>query len=592
MPPLLRAHDRDLMGVFSAVSRASSVASEVRFVGDRITTTLRGQDVLHTPLLNKGTAFTPEERAGLELVGLLPPSVKTLDEQAARAYGQYLEQSDDLHRNIYLTALHDRNEVLFYQLFTRHVSEMLPIVYTPTVAQAIEQFSHEYRRPRGVFLSIDHPEQVEESFRNLGAGPDDIDLIVATDGERILGIGDWGVGGVDISIGKLAVYTAAAGIHPARVIPVVLDVGTDRQALLEDVEYLGNRHRRVRGAAYDEFIDLYVKTASRLFPNALIHWEDFGADNARRLLDRYRPHYRTFNDDIQGTGVVTLAAIVSALKVAGVRMRDQRVVLMGCGAAGVGIADQLRSAMVADGLDPREATSRFWGLGRRGLLTKDMIDSLRDFQVPYARGLDEVAGWKRQDGKIELLEVVRQAKPTILIGVSTIAGAFTEQVVREMAAHVARPIILPLTNPTAQSEAVPEDLVRWTDGRALIATGSPFPPVKFGSIVYQIGQANNALVFPGIGLGAIVARAERVTDSMLAAAAARVAALTDTSGEGASLLPNVERLREVSLAVAKAVAAQAAKEGLARAPIDDLDRRVRAAMWEPVYRPVVPASSV
>ncbi len=578
------------MGVFSAASRASNLANEVRFVDGRIATTLRGQDVLHTPLLNKGTAFTPGERAGLELIGLLPPSVKTLEEQAARAYGQYLEQSNDLHRNIYLTSLHDRNEVLFYHLFTRHVSEMLPIVYTPTVAQAIEQFSHEYRRPRGVFLSIDHPEQVEESFRNLGAGPDDIDLIVATDGERILGIGDWGVGGVDISIGKLAVYTAAAGIHPARVIPVVLDVGTDRQALLEDREYLGNRHRRVRGAAYDEFIDLYVRTVSRLFPNALIHWEDFGADNARRLLDRYRPHFRTFNDDIQGTGVVTLAAIVSALKIAGARLRDQRVVLMGCGAAGVGIADQLRAAMVADGLDRREATSRFWGLGRRGLLTKDMIDSLRDFQVPYARDLDEVAGWVRQDGKIELLEVVRQAKPTILIGVSTIAGAFTEQVVREMAAHVARPIILPLTNPTAQSEAVPEDLVRWTEGRALIATGSPFPPVKFGGVVYKIGQANNALVFPGIGLGTIVARAERVTDSMLAAAAARVAALTNTSGTGASLLPNVERLREVSLAVATAVAAQAAKEGLARAPIDDLDRRVREAMWEPVYRPVVPAA--
>lgn len=577
------------MGVFGAARRASSFGSEVRFVDGRIATTLRGQDVLHTPLLNKGTAFTPLERADLGLTGLLPPSVKTLEEQAVRAYSQYLEQSDDLHRNIYLTSLHDRNEVLFYQLFTRHMSEMLPIVYTPTVAEAIEQFSHEYRRPRGVFLSVDHPEQVEESFRNLGAGPDDIDLIVATDGERILGIGDWGVGGVDISIGKLAVYTAAAGIHPARVIPVVLDVGTDRQALLDDSEYLGNRHQRARGAAYDEFIDLYVRTVSRLFPHALIHWEDFGADNARRLLDRYRPHYRTFNDDIQGTGAVTLAAIVSALKVAGARLRDQRVVLMGCGAAGVGIADQVRAAMVADGLDPLEATARFWGLGRRGLLTRDMVGTLRDFQVPYARDVDEVAGWNRHDGAIDLMEVVRRVKPTILIGVSTIAGAFTEEVVREMAAHTARPIILPLTNPTAQSEAVPEDLVRWTGGRALVATGSPFPPVAYGGVVHNIGQANNALVFPGIGLGAIVARAERVSDSMLAAAAASVAALTEASGEGASLLPDVERLREVSLAVATAVAAQAAKEGLARSPVDDLARRVREAMWEPVYRPVVPA---
>ncbi|MGZ6372609.1 MAG: NAD-dependent malic enzyme [Candidatus Limnocylindria bacterium] len=576
------------MGVFTADRRASSLGKEVRFVQDRIFTTLRGQDVLHTPILNKGTAFTPEERDELGLNGLLPPSVKTLDEQAARAYAQYGEQSDDLHRNIYLTSLHDRNEVLFYSLFTRHMREMLPIVYTPTVAQAIEQFSHEYRRPRGVFLSIDHPEQVEGSFRNLGAGPDDIDLIVATDGERILGIGDWGVGGVDISIGKLAVYTAAAGIHPARVIPVVLDVGTDRQSLLDDSEYLGNRHQRFRGAAYDEFIDLYVRTASRLFPHALIHWEDFGADNARRLLDRYRPGYRTFNDDIQGTGAVTLAAIVSALKVAGTRMRDQRVVLMGCGAAGVGIADQLRAAMVADGLDPAGAASRFWGLGRRGLLTSEMIGRLRDFQEPYARDAREVAGWRSQDGKIDLLEVVRQVQPTVLIGVSTIAGVFTEEVVREMAAHVARPIILPLTNPTAQSEAVPEDLVRWTDGRALIATGSPFPPVTFGGVVHRIGQANNALVFPGIGLGTIVARAERVSDSMLAAAAASVAALTEAGGEGTSLLPDVERLREVSLAVGTAVAAQAAKEGLARAPVDHLAQRVRDAMWEPVYRPVVP----
>jgi malate dehydrogenase (oxaloacetate-decarboxylating) len=577
------------MGVFTAARQASSLGSEVQFLDGRIATSLRGQDVLHTPLLNKGTAFTREEREVLGLSGLLPPAVKTLEEQASRAYGQYSEQSDDLHRNVYLTALHDRNEVLFYHLFTSHVREMLPIVYTPTVAQAIQQYSHEYRRPRGVFLSIDHPEQVEESFRNVGAGPGDIDLIVATDGERILGIGDWGVGGVDISIGKLAVYTAAAGIHPARVIPVVLDVGTNRQSLLDDKEYLGNRHPRVRGAAYDDFIDLYVRTASRLFPNALIHWEDFGADNARRLLDRYRPDYRTFNDDIQGTGAITLAAIVSALGVAGARMRDQRVVLMGCGAAGVGIADQLRAAMIAAGLDPQEATKRFWGLGRRGLLTLDMVDTLRDFQVAYARDPGEVVGWAHHDGTISLLEVVRRVQPTILIGVSTIAGAFTEEIVREMSAHVERPIILPLTNPTSLSEAVPEDLVRWTEGRALIATGSPFAPVTYGGVVYTIGQANNALVFPGIGLGTIVARAERVSDGMLAAAAAAVAGLTDAGEEGASLLPDVERLREVSLAVATAVASRAADEGLARGPVDGLAPRVREAMWEPVYRPVVAA---
>jgi malate dehydrogenase (oxaloacetate-decarboxylating) len=574
------------MAVFTAASRP--LGTEVQFFDGRIATSLRGQDVLHTPLLNKGTAFTTGERAALGLTGLLPPSVKTLEQQAARAYGQFSEQPDDLHRNVYLTALHDRNEVLFYHLVTTHLREMLPIVYTPTVAQAIQLYSHEYRRPRGVFLSIDHPEQVEESFRNLGAGPDDIDLIVATDGERILGIGDWGVGGIDISIGKLAVYTAAAGIHPARVIPVVLDVGTNRQSLLDDEEYLGNRHPRVRGADYDEFIDLYVRTASRLYPHAVIHFEDFGADNARRLLERYRERYCTFNDDMQGTGAVTVAAITGALRVTGARMRDQRVVLLGCGTAGVGIADQLRTAMMADGLGPLEATRRFWGLGRHGLITQDMIGTLRDFQVPYARRAAEVDGWVREGGAIGLLEVVRRVKPTILIGVSTIARSFTEEIVREMAAHAERPIILPMTNPTAQSEAVPEDLIAWTGGRALVATGSPFPPVTHDGTVYAIGQANNALVFPGIGLGTIVARASRVSDGMLAAAAGAVASLTDVSGEGAALLPDVERLREVSLAVATAVAARAGAEGLAGAPLDRLEDRVREAMWEPVYRPVFP----
>ncbi len=579
------------MGVFTAARPASTFGSEVQFLESGLATCLRGQDVLHTPLLNKGTAFSTEERTALGLTGLLPPAVKTLEQQAARAYLQYSEQPDDLARNVYLTSLHDRNEVLFYRLVTTHLREMLPIVYTPTVAQAIQQYSHEYRRPRGVFLSIDHPEQVEESLRSLGAGPDDIDLIVATDGERILGIGDWGVGGVDIAIGKLAVYTAAAGIHPARVIPVVLDVGTNRQSLLDDEQYLGNRHPRVRGAAYDEFIDLYVRTAASLFPNALLHWEDFGADNARRLLERYRPRYRTFNDDVQGTGAVALAAVTAALRVTGGRMRDQRVVLLGCGTAGVGIADQLRAAMVEDGAGRLEATRSFWGLGRHGLITQDMIGALRDFQVAYARPADEVKGWAREAGAIGLLEVVRQVKPTILIGVSTIARAFKEEIVREMAVDSERPIILPLTNPTSLSEAVPEDLMAWTDGRALVATGSPFPPVMHGGVLHMIGQANNALVFPGIGLGTIVARAEHVSDGMLAAAAGAVAALTDVSSQGASLLPDVERLREVSLSVATAVAARAAAEGLARNPVDQLEERVREAMWEPVYRPVaaVPA---
>jgi malate dehydrogenase (oxaloacetate-decarboxylating) len=560
---------------------------EVRFLDGSIATTLRGYDVLHAPLVNKGTAFPNQERLALRLTGLLPPSVKTLEQQAERAYRQFRRQPTDLARNVHLTSLHDRNEVLFYRLVTGHLREMLPVVYTPTVAQAIQEFSHEYRRPRGVFLSIDHPEDVEPSFRNLDLDADDVDLIVATDGERILGIGDWGVGGVDISIGKLAVYTAAAGIHPARVIPVVLDVGTDRESLLNDEQYLGNRHPRVRGDRYDEFVDLYVRTATSLYPHALLHWEDFGAANARRLLDRYRDSCCTFNDDMQGTGAVVLAAVTSALRAGGERMRDQRVVMLGCGTAGAGIADQLRAAMVSDGLGEAEARARFWGIGRRGLLTQSLGDALRDFQRPYARPDAEVAGWERVEGAIELREVVRRVRPTILVGTSTIPGAFTESIVREMAAHVERPIVLPLTNPTALSEARPEDVLEWTDGRALIATGSPFDPVLRGDVTYEIGQANNAFVFPGIGLGTTVVRARRVTDAMLEAAASAVAGMAETSRRGASLLPEVEAIREVSVAVAVAVAKCAVDAGIAARPTADIAGAVRRAMWTPAYQPIV-----
>ena len=553
-------------------------------------TELRGYELLHTPLLNKGTAFTVEERAELGLTGLLPPGVKTMRQQMARAYEQYQRQPDDLARNVYLTSLHDRNEVLFYRLLTDHLAEMLPVVYTPTVALAIQRYSHEYRRPRGLFLSIDHPELVDESCRNFGAGPDDIDLVVATDGERILGIGDWGVGGIDISIGKLAVYTAAAGIDPTRVIPVVLDVGTDRESLLADPQYLGNRHPRVRGERYEAFIDLYVRTASARFPNALLHWEDFGAGNARRLLERYRGQVCTFNDDMQGTGAVVLAATMGAMAATKARVRDQRIVVFGAGTAGIGIADQLRDAMVGEGLDRREATRRFWCLGRRGLLTADLAPSLRDFQAPYARPTGEVAGWERDgSGGISLAEVVRRVRPTMLIGVSTVPGAFTEPIVREMAAHVDRPIIFPLTNPTELTEAVPSDLIAWTCGRALIATGSPFPPVTHDGITHAVAQANNALVFPGIGLGVIVSRARTVSDGMLAAASRAVAALVDARRPGASVLPPVEDMRAVSAAVACAVARAATEEGLARVPPgDDLERRVAAAMWQPEYRRIAP----
>lgn len=553
-----------------------------------VTTKLRGQALLREPLLNKGTAFSLEERAQLGLNGLLPPQVKTLEQQEERAYGQYRRQPDDLAKNVYLTALHDRNEVLFYRLLTDHLPEMLPIVYTPTVALAIERYSHQYRRPRGVFLSIDHPELLEESFRNTGLGLGDVDLIVATDGERILGIGDWGVGGIDISIGKLDVYTAASGIDPTRVIPVILDVGTNRRELLDDPQYLGNRHPRVRGEAYDAFIDHYVSTASRLFPDALLHWEDFGAENARRILLRYRENHRTFNDDMQGTGAVVLAASFGAMRVLGQPLRDQRVVMFGAGTAGIGIADQLRDAMVREGLPVAEAMRRFWCIGRHGLCTTDMASSLRDFQLPYARRAEETDSWRKDDsGAYGLAEVVHQVKPTVLIGTSTVGGAFTEAIVREMAAQVERPIIFPLTNPTSQSEAVPADLVAWTDGRALVATGSPFDPVSYGGHTYTIAQANNALVFPGLGLGTIVTRARTVSDGMLAAAAAAVAALTDPESGGAGILPAVENLRSLSVAVASAVARAAIDEGLAGGKLTHLDGEIQRAMWQPLYRPVL-----
>jgi len=544
---------------------------------------VRGNDVLRIPILNRGTAFTEAERRALGLVGLLPTGVSSMEAQARRTYGQYRSQPDALARHLYLAALRDRNEVLFYRLLADHLEEMLPIVYTPTIGEVIERFSHEYNRPRGVFLSIDRPEDIEDSLANYGLGADDCDLLVATDSEGILGIGDQGVGGVQISIGKLTVYTAAGGIHPRRVIPVVLDVGTDNLRLLNDELYLGARHARVHGRRYDEFIDAYVTAASRLFPNALLHWEDFGAGNARRILDRYAGSHCTFNDDMQGTAAVVFAAILAAIRAAGTSLRDQRVVILGAGTAGMGIADMMREAMVRDGLPAEEAARRFWALDRKGLLTDDRVAGMRDYQVPYAQPAGEVASWVGPDGAIRLAEVVAGARPTILIGTSTQTGAFTEPIVRTMAAHVERPVILPLSNPTSRCEALPEDLIRWTDGRALVATGSPFPPVDHDGRRYLIAQANNALVFPGLGLGATVSRARRISDAMLAAAADAVAELSDASGPGAPLLPPVDALRMVSAAVGIAVARAAAADGLAKVELDDPVQQVHEAMWRPEY---------
>jgi malate dehydrogenase (oxaloacetate-decarboxylating) len=546
----------------------------------------RGFDVLRTPQINKGTAFSQKEREALALVGLLPPAVLTLDQQAERAYELFVKQADDLARNTFLTALRDRNETLFFHLVTSHVVEMLPIIYTPTVGLAIQQYSHQFRRPRGVFLSIDRPDEIESALRNneAGGGPSDIDLIVATDAEAILGIGDWGVGGIDICIGKLAVYTAAAGIDPSRTIPVMLDVGTDRQSLLDDPLYLGYRHPRVRGEEYRAFIDKYIATALRVYPNAVLHWEDLGASNARWVLNTYRSSICTFDDDLQGTASIVLAAVVGALKASRGRLRDQKFVIFGAGTAGCGIADLIVEAMASEGLSREEAARQFWCIDRNGLLIDSML-ALYDFQRPYARPASEVASWHRDlEFGITLAEVVRHVDPTVLIGTSGVTGAFDEAIVRQMARGTPRPIILPLSNPTALAEAEPVNLIAWTEGKALIATGSPFAPVTYGGATYCIPQANNAMIFPGLGLGTIVTRARVISDGMFVAAAAEIADMVDPSQLGAPILPPMEHMQDVSIRVAVAVATAAVREGLARVTPPDVQTAVRNAMWQPCYR--------
>jgi malate dehydrogenase (oxaloacetate-decarboxylating) len=554
-------------------------------------TTLRGRQVLADPRINKGTAFTDTERRELGLTGLIPAGHLTLDQQAGRVYAQYLRQSSDLGRNVLLNEVHDRNEVLYYRLLADHLSEMLPVVYTPTVGQAIETYSREYRRPRGVYLSAGQPGLIAESLEDSGLGADEVDLIVATDAGAILGIGDWGVGGMNIAVGKLAVYTAAAGIDPDRSLPVMLDVGTDRQSLLEDPLYIGNRHPRVPVAEYDEFLAAFIAAVRTVFPRALLHWEDMAPANARPLLARYRAQLPSFNDDVQGTGAVNLAAVLAAVRVTGIKLADHAIVIFGAGSAGTGVADQLAAALVAAGLTEAQARGRLWVIDRYGLIVSGDDRASRD-QLRYGRDAAEVQGWPRDAGLggISLAEVVRRVQPTVLIGTSGRPGAFTEDIVRDMAAHADRPVIMPMSNPTELAEARPADLIDWTGGRALVACGSPFPPVDFGGTRYVIGQANNALVFPGLGLGAIAVAASAITDGMLSAAAHAVASLVDTGAAGAPLLPEVTALRDTSLAVAVAVARAAEADGVARRHLgDDVEGEVRDLMWQPAYRPVRPA---
>jgi len=549
----------------------------------------RGMDLLNRQLLNKGTAFTEEERGQFGLDGLLPPHFESLEEQVVRAYEAYKRKDDDLERHIYLRALQDTNEVLFYRLLLDHIEEMTPMVYTPVVALACQQFSHIYRRPRGLFISYPMRDSVPALLRNR-PNPN-VDVIVVTDGERILGIGDQGAGGLGIPIGKLSLYTLIGGIRPERTLPIVLDVGTNNQERLNDPEYLGWRHERITGQAYFDFVDQFVQAVKQELPGTCLQWEDFATPHARPILQHYHDELLTFNDDIQGTAAVALGAILGAVKVTGKSLKDQQIVMFGAGSAGIGVADGLRAAIKGEGLSEEEARSHFWVIDKGGLLHSGRKD-LTPEQSVYAQPEERVSGWPRTSNEqIGLAHVIGKIEATVLIGLSTVGGAFSEAIVREMARKVERPIIFPLSNPTSKSEANAEDLIRWTDGRALVATGSPFAPVSYGGRTIPIAQCNNVFIFPAMGLGLAASRARRVTNAMMLAAAralgANSPALKDSS---ASLLPRLTDIRRVAAEIAIAVGVEAQKEGLApKTTEDELRQRVSAAQWTPAYPSLIPA---
>lgn len=543
----------------------------------------RGMELLNHPGLNKGTAFTEEERNKFALHGLLPPQIESLDTQVVRAYEAYQRKHDELERHIYLRALQDSNEILFYRLLLDHIEEMTPIVYTPVVALACQQFSHIYRRPRGLFISYPVRDSIPMLLRNRPNR--EVDVIVVTDGERILGIGDQGAGGLGIPIGKLSLYTLIGGIRPERTLPIVLDVGTNNADRLNDPEYLGWRHERITGQAYFDFIDQFVQALKQELPGTCLQWEDFATQHARPILQRYRDELLTFNDDIQGTAAVALGAVLSAVKVTGKSLKEQQIVMLGAGSAGIGVADGLREAMKVQGLSEQEACSRFWVVDIHGLLHSGRKDLTPEQRV-YAQPEDRVAGWPRNStGQIGLADVIGQIEATILIGLSTVGGAFSEASVREMARKVERPIIFPLSNPTAKSEATAGDLIRWTDGRAVVATGSPFAAVSFGGRTIPIAQCNNVFIFPAMGLGVVASGASRVTDTMMLAAARVLAenspALKDSS---ASLLPALTDIRRVAAQIAIAVGMEAQKANVApKVSEDELRKRVASTQWTPEY---------
>ena len=542
-----------------------------------------GRAILADRYLNKGTAFSAHERRRLGLDGLLPPVVEDLETQLQRVEMEYASKLTDMGRHVFLRALQDRNSVLFYAFLDRHLAELLPIVYTPTVGLACQEWSRIYRRERGLFLSWPQRDRVEELLDNA-VGDLEVDVIVVTDGERVLGLGDLGIGGMGIPVGKLALYTAGGGLDPARTLPVVLDVGTDNDALLSDPLYLGWRHQRVRGADYDELVDAFVEALSKRFPHVLLQWEDFAQLHANRLLARHRDRICSFNDDIQGTAAVSVAAIVAGLATAGTPIRELRLVVVGAGSAGTGIAGQAVRAMVADGLSEDEAIRRCWLVDRDGLL-HDRMQGLASFQQPFARSWEEIGDWDDDDdGVVDLLDVVSRVGPHALVGVTGQPGIFTEAVIRAQAARIDRPIVLPLSNPTPRAEAIPADVLAWTDGAALIGTGSPFDPVNVGGSSVPIAQVNNVHVFPGVGLGVVAVTARAVSDEMFTAAASAIGRLAAEYDDG-GILPPVAASRSVAQHVAFAVAQTAVEQGLA-APMtgDEIAERIAQASWSPVYR--------
>lgn len=540
---------------------------------------MKAHDILNNPFLNKGTAFTQEERKELGLIGLLPPHVQTIEEQAEQAYLQYVTKESDIEKRHFLMEIFNTNRTLFYYLFNQHIVEFNPIVYDPTIADTIENYSRLFVVPQyAAYLDINHPENIEETLKNA-AGDRDIRLIVATDAEGILGIGDWGVQGVDISVGKLMIYTAAAGIDPASVLPIVIDAGTNRKELLEDHLYLGNRQERVYGDAYYQFIDQFVQTAESLFPKLYLHWEDFGRSNAATILDKYKQSIPTFNDDIQGTGIVVLGGIFGALDITGEKLTDQIYLCYGGGSAGAGIASRVHAEMVSEGLSEEEAYNHFFMVDKQGLLFDDMSD-LTPAQKPFAK---KRADFANAGDMTQLINVIKVAKPTILVGTSTNAGAFTKEVVEAMCENTARPVIFPISNPTKKLEATAEQVIEWSDGKAFVATGVPSGTIQYKGVDYQIGQANNALIYPGLGLGMLASEASLLTDEMIGAAAHSLSGLVDLSQPGAPVLPPFEYVADVSIKVAEAVANKAKEQGLAQAQETDMAKAVQNLKWYPTY---------